>query len=134
MNIRNSAMTVAGLAFLSCSLILTNAVAGPPKKKPIKKKPTVVAAKFDLEAGKKVFAAQSCGGCHKIGDEGGDNGPALTSVGADSKHTPAWLSEHVATPKKHTPESGMPAYADKIKGKDLTNLGGYLASLKGAKK
>ena len=133
-NIRNNAITVAGLAMITCALVLTTATAGPPKKKPIKKKPSVVVAKVDLVAGKKVYVEQGCGGCHKIAEEGGENGPALTAVGSDPKHTPAWLAEHVANPKKHKPDSGMPGYADKIKGKDLTNLGGYLASLKGDKK
>lgn len=133
-NIRNNAITVAGFALISCAFVLTTAAAGPPKKKPTKKKTPVAVAKVDLVAGKKVYVAQGCGGCHKIAEEGGDNGPALTAVGFDPRHTPVWLAEHVANPKKHKADSPMPGYADKIKGKDLTNLGGYLASLKGDKK
>ena len=125
---------IATLALASSVFVLSSAIAGPPKKKPAPKKKPVVVAKVDVAAGKKVYEANGCGGCHKIGEEGGSNGPELTAVGAESKHTPAWLAEHVANPKKHNESSTMPGYADKIKGKDATNLAGYLASLKGAKK
>ena len=51
-------------------------------------------------------------------------------VGADAKHTKKWFTDLV---KDGKPPS-MPAFGDKVKGKDLDNLVAYLASLKGEAK
>lgn len=62
---------------------------------------------------------------------GGMGGTDLTKVGADSKHTVAWLSAHIRDPKSHSPYSRMPASGpDKISDTDLKALAEYLASLK----
>ena len=114
-------MTVLG------SLLVTSALATPQTtKKPPTKKP----AAGDPAAGKKVYDAQGCAGCHAISGTGGMVGPELTKVGADPKHTTKWLTDYVTDPKKQNPNSMMPAYGDKVKGKDMTNLVAYLASLK----
>ena len=111
------------------SLMFSAAFAAPPKGK---KPPAKTTPKKDdpaaIAAGKKVYAAQSCNGCHAIAGEGGKNGPELTKVAADPKHTPKWLEEAVVNPSAH--HSSMPSYDDKVKGKDLTNLVAYLGSLK----
>ena len=133
-NIKYRTLLISSLMLATSAFVLSAAVAGPPKKKPAKNKKPATVVKLDIAAGKKTYEANGCGGCHKIGEEGGSNGPELTAVGADVKHTPAWLAVHVGNPKKHKEDSSMPGYADKIKGKDMTNLAGYLASLKGAKK
>lgn len=121
---------MAGLSVFG-SLLLTTALAAPPKTK---KPPVKPAVKKDtpamIAAGKKVYDEQGCGGCHVIGDMGGKTGPELTKVGADPKHTAKWLTEAVVNPKAHNPNSAMPAYDDKIKGKDLTNIVAYMGSLK----
>lgn len=123
-------LAMAGLSVFG-SLLLTTALAAPPKTK---KPPVKPAVKKDtpamIAAGKKVYDEQGCGGCHVIGDMGGKTGPELTKVGADPKHTAKWLTEAVVNPKAHNPNSAMPAYDDKIKGKDLTNIVAYMGSLK----
>jgi mono/diheme cytochrome c family protein len=121
-----SAALLAGL-ILSGSLLLTSAVAGPPKgKKPPKKGGNAAL----VAAGKKVYDSNGCANCHTIAGKGGKIGPELTRVGADAKHTAKWLEEKVKDPKASNPSSTMPAFAEKIKGKDLAALGAYLASLK----
>lgn len=116
------------------SLMFGTAFAAPPKgkKPPAKGTPKKDTAKKDgpaaIAAGKKVYEAQSCNGCHAIAGEGGKNGPELTKVAADPKHTPKWLEEAVVNPTAH--KSTMPSYSDKVKDKDLTNLVAYLGSLK----
>jgi mono/diheme cytochrome c family protein len=123
-----AALTLVGLA-LTGSLLLTSAFAAPPKsKKPPKK--AVKGSAAQIAAGKKVYAANGCANCHTIAGKGGKIGPELTRVGAEANHTPKWLEEKVANPKASNPDSTMPAFGDKIKGKDLTALGAYLASLK----
>lgn len=113
------------------SLMVTSALAGPPKKG-AKKPPTKSAKKDDpaaIAAGKKVYDANGCTACHAIGETGGKSGPALTKVGADPKHTSEWLGKAVVNNKSVHPESTMPPY-DQIKGKDLSNIVAYLGSLK----
>ena len=127
---RLAVLMLAGFA-ISTALLTVAAVAGPPKTG--KKTTTKKAAKKDgkpdpaqIAAGKKVYDANNCGGCHKIGETGGVAGPELTKVGASPQHTAKWLTEAVIHPKSPS----MPPYDDKIKGKDLTALVAYLSSLK----
>ena len=95
----------------------------PPKKPPV--------TKADPVAGKKVYASQGCGGCHAIAGEGGMNGPDLTKFAAEKEHDAKWTAAQIKDPKVHKADSAMPAYGDKIKGKDLDNLVAYLLTLKG---
>ncbi len=129
MAIRNRfALSMTGLALLG-ALSVTTAFAGPPKsKKPVKKPPVT---KANPAAGKKVYTANGCGGCHKIKGEGGENGPDLTMYASDKTKDAKWTAVQIQDPKKHSPDAKMPGYADKIKGKDLDNLVAYLLSLKG---
>jgi mono/diheme cytochrome c family protein len=121
------ALTLAGLALFG-ALSFATAFAKPPKKAPTKKP---VAAKADPVAGKKVYAANGCGGCHKIAGTGGDNGPDLSKFADDKTKDAKWIAVQIQSPKKHKADSAMPAYADKIKGKDLNNLVAYIQTLKG---
>lgn len=120
------ALAMTGLALLG-AFSVTTAFAGPPKK-PVKKP---VMTKADPAAGKKVYTSNGCGGCHAIKGEGGMNGPDLTKYAADKKKDAKWTAVQIQDPKKHKPDSGMPASADKIKGKDLDNMVAYLLTLKG---
>ena len=128
-SINRKAFSMAGMALFS-ALALTAAFAGPPKTKTPVKKPPV--AKADPAAGKKVYTANGCGGCHKIKDTGGESGPDLTKYASDKTKDAKWTAIQIQDPKKHKAEgSTMPGYADKIKGKDLNNLVAYLLTLKG---
>jgi cbb3-type cytochrome oxidase cytochrome c subunit len=128
--IKGTVKTVAMLMVgLTLGGTLTAAVAAPPKK--TKKPPVTKTAKADPVAGAKVYDANGCGGCHMVNGKGGTNGPDLSTVGADAKHTPKWLETKIVNPKASKPDSPMPPY-DSIKGKDLSNLVAYLGSLKKA--
>ncbi len=125
---RRTTTLIAGLA-LCGALIVTTAVAAPPKHQA--KKPASSNSNAALiAAGKKVYAANGCAACHKIADKGGAIGPDLTKTAAESKHTSKWLEVQVVNPKEHNPDSKMPAYGERIKGKDLSSLVAYLSSLK----
>ena len=122
--IRVAVMTAGSLS-LCASLLLSTAFAKPPAKPT---KPTAA----QIAAGKKVYEAQMCKGCHVInGDGGGTSGPDLSKVAAEAKHTAEWLKVQVIKPKDHNANTAMPGYEDKIKGADLTNLTAYLGTLKG---
>lgn len=82
-----------------------------------------------VAAGKKVYAANGCAGCHAIGGTGGSAGPDLSKTGANPAHTVAWFEVQIANPKAHTPSSTMPAFDASIKGKDRTALAVYMTSL-----
>jgi mono/diheme cytochrome c family protein len=98
-----------------------------PGQKKSKKSPAPTKAMID--AGKKVYTANGCAACHKIGDQGGATGSDLTKIGKTWK--PDKLATVVRDPKKLKKESTMPAYGpDKISDKELKNLVAYLSSLK----
>lgn len=123
----NKTLRVAGISLFSM-LAITGAIAGPPKHKKPPTSTKVTAA--TIAAGKKVYDGNGCMACHKIGDKGGESAPNLSNEGGDAKHTVKWLTTQVSNPKTNNPDSTMPPYAEKIKGKNLTNLAGYLGSLK----
>jgi len=79
--------------------------------------------------GEAVFAA-NCSKCHSINGAGAKRAPDLSHVGADSEHTPAWLTEFIKNPSSKKPGSRMPAFEGKISDADMASLTGYLASLK----
>jgi len=112
----------------SCAAAVTLAAAlanpGAQAQKSTPKAPPASA----ISTGKKVYAAQGCNACHTIAGQGGKIGPDLSNAGG--LHAQKWLEEHVVNPKKHNPNSTMPAYGGKIKPADLAALGTYLASLK----
>ena len=120
---RIAALSLTALALVP-TLLTTAALAKPPAKK----KPPV-ADKGAIAAGKKVYDANGCANCHKIGEVGGEAGPNLTKVAANPKHTAKWMEESVVNPKADNPDSTMPPY-DSLAPKDLKNLVAYLGSLK----
>ncbi len=83
-----------------------------------------------IAAGRKVYDANGCAGCHAIAGKGGNTAPDLTHTGQSSLHTIEWLSIQLTTPKAHNPGSTMPPYAESIKGANLTAITTFLASLK----
>ncbi|HEV2474693.1 MAG TPA: c-type cytochrome [Chthonomonadales bacterium] len=127
-----------GLA-LAASLMASGAHAGqhPAHKKPVKKS-TKKAVKKGAGApnaamialGKKQLASNGCVNCHAIHGKGGTSGPDLTKTGAEKGHTAQWFEVQISTPKKHNPDSTMPPFSGRIKGKDLTALADYLTTLK----
>jgi cytochrome c oxidase cbb3-type subunit 3 len=56
----------------------------------------------DRIAGKKIYDAQGCAGCHQIGDQGSTFGPNLTRVGAARSYD--YLKESVLNPSADVPD------------------------------
>jgi cytochrome c2 len=79
----------------------------------------------DAAKGEKVYAAQKCHLCHKIGAVGGKMGPDLSAVGA--KRDAAWMEKYLLNPKMVDPKNKMPAV--KVKPQDLADLIAYLGTL-----
>ena len=129
-----------GLAFVSGCKKAAPGSAGnaPAPNGGPKKEPAVLDEDAsDKYAGAKATFRTQCSRCHSTTPPGegpgmgrGGKGPNLAKVGADPKHTKAWLSEHIRDPKSHVEESRMPKFEGKIKGDDLKALVDYLASLK----
>jgi len=127
---RAAVLAVAGLTIYG-SLLLTAVSASPPKTKhkPTTKKSAGGSAALIAE-GKKVYEANKCANCHMIHGKGGKSGPDLTKTGANPAHSLAWFEAEIKNPKSHKADAKMPAYGDKIKGKDLRALATYMVSLK----
>jgi cytochrome c2 len=83
----------------------------------------------DAANGEKIYAAQRCSLCHKIGETGGAMGPSLTTVG-DTRDL-AWLKKYLVDPKGVDPANKMPAV--KVEGQDLDDLVAYMLTLKAKK-
>jgi len=59
----------------------------------------------DPVAGRKVFYEKpeaSCGRCHRVEGQGGENGPALDGIA--SRETPEFILESLVAPNEHIPE------------------------------
>jgi cytochrome c2 len=83
------------------------------------------AASSDPVKGEKIYAAQKCSLCHKIGAAGGKMGPDLSAVG--TRRDAAWMEKYLQNPKLVDPKNKMP-FA-KVKGQDLADLIAYLETL-----
>ena len=88
-----------------------------------------VVEKFSGQA-PKLFE-QNCSVCHKLGTEGGEVGPDLTTIG--SLHDRAYIERYTSDPTKMNPDSTMPAYKDHMKDQDIEDIARYLASFKDKK-
>jgi cytochrome c2 len=78
--------------------------------------------------GEKIYTAQKCSVCHRIGTKGGKMGPDISAVGG--KRDAEWLRKYLPNPKSVDPKNKMPVV--KLKGPDMEDLIAYLLSLKGA--
>jgi mono/diheme cytochrome c family protein len=87
----------------------------------------VGAASGNVANGQKLYAAQDCATCHKIGSKGGKIGPDLSKEGTKKRST-QWLVAFFKNPKSTNPKSIMPP----VKGsqKDLQDLAAYMLTLK----
>ena len=81
----------------------------------------------DPANGAKIYAAQKCSLCHRIGSTGGKMGPELSAVA--TTRSAAWLAKYLVDPKASDPKNKMPAV--KVTGQDLKDLVAYLGTLKG---
>jgi mono/diheme cytochrome c family protein len=147
LSVKGSSVIILAAAALTAALVVTASGADPQSKKTQKRAAKPTAAKSTakpaggtadvaslIEAGKKVYAANGCAGCHAIGGKGGTAGPDLSKTGANPAHTEPWFEVQIANPKAHTPTSTMPAFEATIKGKDRTALAVYMTSLGGTAK
>jgi mono/diheme cytochrome c family protein len=58
--------------------------------------------------GRSLFQTKGCIGCHSIGGQGGNVGPALDDVGL--RRTPEWMMQHFRDPQSVSPGSVMPRF------------------------
>jgi len=72
-----------------------------------------------------VYQAQQCGMCHILNGVGVEVGPVLNGVA--SRHRKAWIEEQIRSPKRHFPDSMMPAA--NLNPRDMEALVTYLTSL-----
>jgi len=105
-----------GAAGWAALALVTIAGAGSP----------VGAATGNVANGQKLYAAQDCATCHKIGSKGGKIGPDLTKEG--TKRNAQWLVAFFKNPAAKYPKGTMPP----VKGsqKDLQDLAAYMRTLK----
>jgi cytochrome c2 len=76
--------------------------------------------------GKKLYAAQKCDMCHKIGGSGAAVGPELTREG--KKRNQGWLAAFLKNPRSKVPKGTMPPA--KGSDKEIGDLAAYMLSLK----
>jgi ubiquinol-cytochrome c reductase cytochrome b subunit len=62
------------------------------------------------QKGAQLFRSMGCIGCHRINGQGGTVGPGLSSESLKGKSRP-WLITQIRDPKKHDPNTIMPAFA-----------------------
>lgn len=81
-------------------------------------------------AGRAQFAQQQCGSCHKIRDEGGEDGPDLTNIGLH--RSAAWLHSYIEQPKRFHPDGDMPAFGPPVLShQEIEEIAQYLTTLRG---
>jgi ubiquinol-cytochrome c reductase cytochrome b subunit len=123
----------ASLAFLSasCAFLIGSSM--------MEEAPTAVVAEAGRQltsgerAGRALYQAQGCSGCHAIAGKGGgskEDAPALTDVGL--KHSGAWLHSFLENPLRFHPESKMPSYGPPtLSHQEIEEVTRYLTSLRG---
>jgi cytochrome c553 len=94
----------------------------PTATEPTETEPT---AEGDPVAGKEVFMASGCGGCHTLGDAGttGTIGPNL-----DAAQPPYELAVDRVT----NGQGGMPAFADQLTPEQIADVAAYVSSVAGS--
>ena len=80
-----------------------------------------------IEAAAAVYA-RYCVGCHRIGVDGGTDGPDLSRIGA--KHDAAKLRTWITDPIAVNPDAEMPSFGKRLTQAELDAIANYLASRK----
>ena len=84
-------------------------------------------------AGRALYDAQGCSGCHVIAGKGGtrkENAPALTDVAL--RHTGAWIHSFIENPMRFHPESKMPSFGPPtLSHQEIEEITRYLLTLRG---
>lgn len=81
-------------------------------------------------AGRAQFAQQQCGSCHKVRDEGGEDGPDLTDIGLH--RSAAWLHSYIEQPKRFHPDADMPSFGPPVLShQEIEEIAQYLTTLRG---
>jgi mono/diheme cytochrome c family protein len=84
-----------------------------------------------VAAGKKLFTASGCAGCHGIDGSKGTGGPDLSTI--HERHSdPDWYVRYIKKPTDVVPTSTMPAFGH-LPGKDLEALAEYLRAAPSAR-
>lgn len=60
------------------------------------------------EAGQRLYIEKGCIGCHRLGGQGGQVGPALDGLG--SRHDAQWIATYIRNPELAHPGTVMPAF------------------------
>lgn len=85
----------------------------------------------DIMAGKRLYNENNCMGCHRIGNSGDFNAPALDKIG--SKVNESWLFNWLKNPQKYDPGTIMPPYSH-LSDQEIWQLVAYLMSLQPSNK
>jgi mono/diheme cytochrome c family protein len=80
--------------------------------------------KGDATAGKKIFAAQGCGGCHTLADAGanGTVGPNFDQAKPDYR---------LATARVTLGKGAMPSFKDRLSDQEIANVAAYVVTATG---
>lgn len=108
---------------------------GPETQGPLKLDPPKRFAPALIDQGQKLFAANGCSGCHRIGSDGGAIGPNLSHEGLRGR-SDTWQKQHLEDPLSVYMQGDtqgvswvMPRYG-RLGDKDLDALVAYLQSLR----
>lgn len=78
------------------------------------------------EQAPRVFA-ESCASCHRVGGEGGEVGPDLSSIGLAREK--AYLKRYIEDPSRFNTASAMPGFKGQLSDTQIEDLARYLAAL-----
>jgi mono/diheme cytochrome c family protein len=120
---RHPRRAALGGILLSAALLTAGAIPGRTAAKPAK---GAKAAAGGVANGKKLYAAQRCDMCHKIGSSGTTVGPDLTDEG--KKRDRAWMFAFLKNPRSKVPKGTMPPARGSDK--EIGDLAAYMLSLK----
>ncbi len=76
------------------------------------------------EAGRQLYQAQNCAGCHSLTKGGGTAGPSL--AGLADRRTLAETAAYIANPRSANPNSIMPSYGGTLSAKEVDEIAEYL--------
>jgi len=74
----------------------------------------------NFKVGRRIFAAGGCYACHRIGNQGGMNGPDLT--GSGGRYSPHDLLEQIMYPSKEINEQFVPTFVTLKSGETLSGV------------